>query len=68
MNKEFDYNAYYEWARKQTNIFMSEYSMPSDFKEIWSIKKKVLLSQTNGGVGHKKTERIFVSPNDFYRF
>lgn len=29
---DFNHNEFYEWARKQNNIFISEYNMPNDFK------------------------------------
>lgn len=36
---EFDHNMFYEWALKQDNIYISEYSMPDEFQEILSISK-----------------------------
>lgn len=35
----FDHPRFYEWARKQKNIFISEYWMPNDFIELSSVRK-----------------------------
>ena len=56
----FDHNRFYEWALKQSNIFISEYSMPEPFIEIASIQKSIL-STANGASG-KATEKIFTNP------
>ena len=56
----FDHDRFYEWALKQSNIFISEYSMPEPFIEIADIRKSVL-STANGDSG-KVTEKIWTNP------
>ena len=45
---EFDYEAFYNWVREKSKdgykIYISEYQMPSDFKEILTIDTKSLLN------------------------
>ena len=45
---EFDYEAFYNWVREKSKdgykIYISEYQMPSDFKEILTIETNSLLS------------------------
>lgn len=57
--KGFDSSRFYEWARKQDNIFISEYSMPEDFVLIAKIEKTVL-SAANGTCA-KQTEKIYTN-------
>ena len=42
----FDSERFYQWAEKQDNIFISEYSMPENFIPIAETVKTVLSSQT----------------------
>lgn len=45
----FDHKRFWEWADKQDNIFISEYSMPDNFvKYAWQ-KKKILSCNDNSG-------------------
>lgn len=57
-NIDFNHNDFYDWCLKQEQpVFVSEYTMPNDFIEIYSINHKSTFSATN----NKKTiEKIFV--------
>ena len=60
----FDYEAFYQWVRDKAKdgykIYISEYQMPSDFKEILAIDTKSLLSDK----GQKAVkERLFIYEN-----
>ena len=61
----FNHADFYEWARRQDNIFISEYTMPDDFIEIANIKKIVLSSAI--GNGDKAVERIFTNRRTYDR-
>lgn len=56
---KFDYCKFYEWALSNKNcIFISEYSMPKGFVEIYYIDKTCSLGSNN----NKQTvERLFVN-------
>lgn len=41
----FDHARFYDWARQQNNIFISEYQMPGDFVELNSIRKLAMGSR-----------------------
>lgn len=61
---EFDYEAFYNWVRDKAKngykIYISEYQMPSDFKEILTIDTKSLLNDK----GQKAVkERLFIYEN-----
>ena len=58
-NVEFNHNEFYDWCLQQKQpVFISEYSMPDDFVEIYSINHKSIFSPTNN---NKLTiEKIFV--------
>ena len=53
----FDHDALYEWALSRPfPVYVSEYSMPSEFTEVWSVSHRSILSSVaNNGV----TERLF---------
>ncbi len=54
----FDHNAFYEWALAQTApLFISEYSMPSDFECVAEFERVSTFSATNNSL--RKIERIF---------
>ena len=55
----FNHDEFYEWARKQDNIFISEYNMPSDFKCVFEIKLNSTLSATDNSI--KRIEKIFTN-------
>ena len=62
----FNHDDFYAWAKKQDNIFISEYSMPDAFIEVASIEKTVL-SAANG-TGSKVTERLFTNQRTYDRY
>lgn len=59
----FDHNRFYEWAEKQDNIYISEYSMPDEFIPIACIEKQVL-SAANGN-SQKIEEKIFTNKRTY---
>jgi DNA adenine methylase len=59
----FNHQRFYEWADKQENIFISEYSMPADFVPI-AKKEKVVLSSADGN-GLKAEEYIFTNKRTY---
>ena len=64
-SKKFNYEEFYDWVRNMNNkgheIFISEYSMPNDFKIIWEQEVKSSLSANNISGGNKTSiERLFV--------
>ena len=52
---EFDYEAFYNWVREKSKdgykIYISEYQMPSDFKEI-------LIIDTNSRLNDKSPKKV----------
>ena len=61
----FDSGRFYEWARRQDNIFISEYSMPDDFIIVDEIEKTVL-SAANGN-SQKAIERLYTNERTYNR-
>ena len=61
----FKHDLFYEWALQQNNIFISEYSMPSNFIEIANTEK-VVLSATNGN-SNTATERLYTNRRTYDR-
>lgn len=57
---EFDYPAFYDWCRSKSaeghTVFVSEYSMPADFKEVWHKDVNISINPT---VTTKATERLY---------
>lgn len=54
---EFDHEKFYSWLRSlKQQVFISEYQMPSDFYEVFSIKKRVSFSQKQNT---QKLEKLF---------
>ena len=57
---EFNHEKFYEWLRdcrkKNQQVFISEYQMPNDFYEVFSIKKRVLI---NDKLNTQKLEKLF---------
>lgn len=45
-HNQFDYDKFYEWCKGKKNLFVSEYSMPLEFIEVWSKKHKSFMSAT----------------------
>ena len=62
---EFEHLKFYEWAKEQDNIFISEYAMPDDFIELVSINKRVLMDATRKG--ENKQEKIFTNRKTYER-
>ena len=54
---DFNHNEFYEWARKQNNIFISEYNTPDDFEVINERNIKSILSVTSNR--KTVTEKLF---------
>ena len=54
---DFDHEKFYSWLRSlKQQVFISEYQMPSDFYEVFSIKKRVSFSQKQNT---QKVEKLF---------
>lgn len=54
---DFDHEKFYSWLRSlKQQVFISEYQMPSDFYEVFSIKKRVLI---NDKLNTQKVEKLF---------
>jgi hypothetical protein len=59
----FDHDRFYEWAERQENIYISEYTMPDDFIPV-ARKEKVVLSSADGN-GQKAEEIIFTNKRTY---
>lgn len=59
----FDHERFYKWAEKQDNIYISEYSMPENFKK-YARKEKCILSAKNGN--DQKAEEILFTNQKTY--
>ena len=57
-NSDFNHNSFYDWARKQNNIFISEYTMPDDFEVVYQKEKTCSLGLNNST---KTIEKLFVN-------
>ena len=57
-NSDFNHNSFYDWARKQNNIFISEYTMPDDFEVVYQKEKTCSLGLNNNT---KTIEKLFVN-------
>lgn len=57
-NSDFNHNSFYDWARKQNNIFISEYTMPDDFEVVYQKEKMCRLGLNNNT---KTVEKLFVN-------
>ena len=56
---DFDHEKFYSWLRSlKQQVFISEYQMPNDFFEVFSIKKRVSFSQKQNT---QKVEKLFVN-------
>ena len=54
---DFDHEKFYSWLRSlKQQVFISEYQMPNDFYEVFSIKKRVSFSQKQNT---QKLEKLF---------
>lgn len=61
----FDHPRFYEWAEKQDNIFISEYTMPDNFVLIAETDKRVLSSTDNS---LKAVERLYTNQRTWDSF
>lgn len=64
-NGGFDHEMFYGWCRNQKEkgniVFVSEYEMPEDFKEVWSQEVKSSLSANGVSGGNKvSVEKLFI--------
>jgi hypothetical protein len=58
---DFDFDAFDEWLRNAPfPVFVSEYSMPRDFRRIAATNKKAIFSQGKDGNRKDAIESIFV--------
>ena len=63
--KGFDNDRFHEWAREQDNIYISEYTMPDDFKPVAWCEKNIL-SAANGN-SDKAIEKLFVNERTYWK-
>lgn len=61
----FDHDRFYEWADKQDNIYISEYSMPDNFIPV-ARKEKMVLCTREGG-SPKTVETIFTNERTYLK-
>lgn len=64
--RDFNHNRFYEWAREQDNIFISEYWMPDDFIP-FAHKEKIVLSAANSN-SITAQEIIYTNKRTYDRF
>lgn len=60
--ESFDYEKFYNWCREQSKcniVFISEYNMPDDFKEVWSGNIKTNFSSSRKKATHNAVEKLF---------
>lgn len=60
--EEFDYGIFYDWCREQSKdniLFVSEYNMPEDFKEVWSGEIKTNFYSNRKKATHNAVEKLF---------
>lgn len=63
-NKElFDHEHFFDWCRnmkeKGNSVFVSEYSAPEDFEEVWKGSVKTNFSSARKEATHQAVERLF---------
>jgi DNA adenine methylase len=59
---KFDHDAFWQWVRdlsSRCTVFVSEYSAPPDFQEVWRMERGCGLKQGKNGVKAIRVERIF---------
>ena len=58
---DFNHSEFYQWCRDKVNeghyLFVSEYSMPADFQEVWS--RDVHVTVRNYDIKKTNTERLY---------
>ena len=59
---DFDHEAFYNWCRARTSegvkVYVSEYSMPEDFKCVWQKDIRVQIKKDDNST--KVTEKLFL--------
>ena len=65
-NQEFDYEKFYDWCKKQTELlFISSYEMPDDFISVADFEHRGILSAT---ANNKVVEKIFIPKHQIKMF
>lgn len=60
---EFDHDQFFGWCRQQAKkniVFVSEYSAPEDFKEVWRGEIKTNFASTRKAATHNAVEKLFL--------
>jgi len=58
----FDHESFYKWCRrmaKENIVFVSEYSSPDDFVEVWRGEQKTNFSSKRNSATHNAIEKLF---------
>lgn len=59
---DFNHEKFYDWCRYQSKknvLYISEYNMPDDFKEVWQGEIKTNFASTRKKATHNATEKLF---------
>lgn len=59
---DFNHEEFYEWCREQTKnniVFVSEYSAPEDFEQVWQGEIKTNFASTRKKATHNAVEKLF---------
>lgn len=59
----FDHDKFFDWCRKQAKkniVFVSEYSAPDDFIEVWQGEIKTNFASTRKKATHNAVEKLFI--------
>ncbi|WVH13960.1 hypothetical protein CASP1_00037 [Alcaligenes phage CASP1] len=59
---EFDHDLFFNWCRKQAKkniVFVSEYSAPEDFKEVWRGEIKTNFASSRKSATHNAVEKLY---------
>lgn len=60
---DFDHDKFFDWCRNQAKknlVFVSEYSAPHDFKEVWRGEIKTNFASTRAKATHNAIEKLFL--------
>lgn len=61
IKEKFNYEKFYKWCKDMTNkghkVYISEYSMPSEFKCVWEKEHKVQICKDSNNI--KSVERLY---------
>lgn len=61
----FNYELFYDWCREQAKkniVFVSEYSMPDGFIQVWQGEIKTNFASNRKTATHNAVERLFICP------